>query len=171
MPRPRRPKTPPIPVRISPAPAAEALARPLIEEHHRHLLEVRLLFLFTNKKRLKHKKTTLGTAQKLSAMLRYLSSGENTAIDEGVDFIILLGELEWAGLTDAQRRALVDHELAHCDGAPNAWRLRGHDVEEFAEVIQRHGLWQNDVARFIEVAGQLTLPNPKGSDREPVGAR
>lgn len=36
--------------------------------------------------------------------------------------------------------------------------IRGHDVEEFREVVERHGAWKPDLAEFAE-ALQLSLLN------------
>ena len=30
------------------------------------------------------------------------------------------------------------------------WRVRGHDVEEFEEIVARHGVWKRDLERFAE---------------------
>lgn len=74
----------------------------------------------------------------------------------GCDALLLLNWLEWEleERDEAWRRALVDHELSHLaerlDGdcepvvdwhGNKCWRIRKHDVEEFAGVVARHGLW------------------------------
>lgn len=149
-----------MPTELTPATIVEPIAEELIAECHPHLKEANILYLFTNQKRKRCDKVVLGTAQKLSALQRYLS-GANGATE--CDFIILFGRREWADLDDAQRRALVDHELCHCvrvkyddDGDP-VWGLRAHDVEEFREVIERHGLWKSDLKEFAP-ALQMKLP-------------
>jgi hypothetical protein len=64
------------------------------------------------------------------------------------------------------RMALVDHELSHCwfatvdndgvtqkfhqDGSP-WWTIRGHDLEEFCGVVERHGLWSEDLRAMARV--------------------
>ena len=30
------------------------------------------------------------------------------------------------------------------------WRVRGHDVEEFEEIVARHGVWKRDLEKFVE---------------------
>jgi hypothetical protein len=161
-------------VHIRPALAAQEVGVRLIREHHIHLEEARILWLFTTAKRKKCDRVRLASAKKLSAMERYLSSG-NESVETGYDFIGLIGVREWEGLTDQQRVALVDHELCHMavflkDGELNRWRrfdpnydvlsdeiewrygVRGHDLEEFTEVIERHGLWSADRQEFAEAA-------------------
>ena len=153
----------PEPVVIVRALDAERIASPLIERHHRHLLGARVLFLFTNKQRTKGEKVVLGTAQKMAPLQKYLSSALDPdtgmpSVDEGYDFLILLDSNEWATLNAKQRTALVDHELMHCwVDAEGAFKLRAHDVEEFADIIARHGLWKSDVQTFGEVIRQMRL--------------
>ncbi len=76
------------------------------------------------------------------------------------DFVIVLNRLwfEDAENTDAQRAAILDHELCHAArkydtndepmederGRP-VWRTVRHDVEEFSAVIERHGTYKRDL--------------------------
>lgn len=79
------------------------------------------------------------------------------------DFVICLSQEFWAdaGVNDGQRRALLDHELCHAairvdrDGEPLrdergriVYRMRKHDIEEFSEVVARHGIYKRDLERF-----------------------
>ncbi len=81
------------------------------------------------------------------------------------DFVILLNKEYWEdpGFDRSKKLALLDHELCHAaravdsDGEPTidskgrpVWRVRGHDVEEFEEIIARHGIWKRDLERFAE---------------------
>ena len=143
---------------ITRAHEVERLAQPIIDEHHTHLNGARILYLFTTQERKHHTKTVLATAQKTNALQRFLSSeGEETS-EAGHDFIILVGQAEWEELTLAQRVALVDHELCHCwMNEKGDYCLRSHDVEEFACIVHRHGLWKQDVKTFASVVQQLPL--------------
>lgn len=83
------------------------------------------------------------------------------------DFIITLNKEFWdeTTVTDDQRKALVDHELCHIAPVLNIdsgehevdergrylFRTRGHDVEEFYEIVQRNGLWKRDLIAFAKV--------------------
>jgi hypothetical protein len=157
---------------------AQKLAQPLITAHHTHLRDARILFLFTTQKRRKCDRVRLGSAAKLSALQRYLSSAASSdvpSVQAGFDFLILIDNEEWGFMSPEHREALVDHELAHCwryvketkRGTQERWGLRGHDVEEFTEIIARHGLWRRDVRELVEVgATQLTLADAG----EPVAA-
>ena len=98
----------------------------------------------------------LGKAKKASDLDREL---------HGYDFVILLNWNVWNRVdwTEEQMRALIDHELCHCtvaldkndnpredtQGRP-VWRMRKHDIEEFREVVDRHGLWKQDLQEFAK---------------------
>lgn len=167
---------------LSVAHAVRALAGPLVQHHHPHLTDAKLLFIFTDQRRKRCDRVRLGSAGKLTALQRFLSSGMDS-VQDGADFIIMIDENEWSRLDTAARTALVDHELCHCavfvkmtDEKPAYWRrlaadddkhqyewkwgMRGHDIEEFGEVLYRHGFWKPDALehRFGEiVAMQLKL--------------
>lgn len=79
------------------------------------------------------------------------------------DFVILLNRDFWQNprVSDAQRMALLDHELCHCGiscderGDPKrdergrfVYRIVKHSIEEFTEVIQRHGVYKADLETF-----------------------
>ena len=150
-------------VEIREADEARVIAQRLIADHHPHLEQARIRYLFTDQTRKKCDRVRLGSAQKLSPLLRYLTSGENRSVEDGADFIVLIGQIEWGLLEASQRRALVDHELEHCGhevdvNGTTKWVIRGHDVEEFAAVITRHGLWSHDLQRIGDVVDQLRLP-------------
>lgn len=88
------------------------------------------------------------------------------------DFIILLNESAWRDFNPEQRAALLDHELCHCapdcddDGEQKQdergrflWRVRKHDVEEFHDVVKRHGCWKSDLEQFAkDVASKRQAP-------------
>lgn len=81
------------------------------------------------------------------------------------DFVIVINKEFWEDpeFDRAKKLALLDHELCHAapaldpDGEPMrdtkgraVWRVRGHDVEEFEEIVSRHGVWKRDLERFAE---------------------
>jgi hypothetical protein len=76
------------------------------------------------------------------------------------DFIIILNRDFWEDerVTDHQRRALLDHELCHAavatdrEGDPRVdeknrvvYRTRKHTLEEFHEIVDRYGLYKQDL--------------------------
>lgn len=86
------------------------------------------------------------------------------------DFIIVLNKDFYDDLevTKEQRMALIDHEMMHCAPTYNdetgehevdergryLFRLRGHDFEDFNDIIQRHGIWKRDLTRVAELLAQ-----------------
>ena len=85
------------------------------------------------------------------------------------DFLIVLSWDWWEAASPRDREILVFHELSHCvqkvdifgtprcnrDGTP-VWGLRGHDVEEFTDVVARYGAWNEDLRRFLAAAHEQT---------------
>ena len=157
--------------RFRPAPQVAAVARDLIRQHHRHLndLECRVEYLFVDPAPTKHGKTVLGYARKLTGLPAYLARREDARDHAEANaplFLIVISHDEWARLGDAGRAALVDHELMHLWAEQDeeteevTLSLRGHDTEEFTEIVTRHGLWLQDLremAEAIEAAPQLRL--------------
>ena len=81
------------------------------------------------------------------------------------DFVILLNREVWTDpeFTAAKKKALIDHELCHAAPAMTPdfenkydargrqlFRTRGHDIEEFFAVVQRHGYYKRDLEKFAE---------------------
>ena len=38
---------------------------------------------------------------------------------------------------------------------PDNWYIQDHDVEEFSDVIRRHGLWDQGVEKFAEAVREV----------------
>jgi hypothetical protein len=88
---------------------------------------------------------------------------------EGYDFVIILRQEFWMDprVTDHQRRALLDHELCHAATAVDdagdrvidergriVYRIRKHDVEDFACIADRYGSWTRDLEAFAAALGR-----------------
>ena len=128
------------------------LAGEIIAAHHPHLEDAKVGFVFRSEASKSGDKIVLGQAAKVSAKLR-------PHLD--LDFIIWLAEDEWQHLEPIQKRALVDHELCHCDWHDGRPRMRHHDVEEFYVILIRYGLWTDNLKRaksVFETAVQGELP-------------
>lgn len=129
----------------------------LIEEHHEHLADAKIVIAWRfGWKADSDGRIKLGQAKKAGELDRSL---------HGQDFVILLNHEHWnaAGFTDAHQRALIDHELCHCQvavdhaGDPKTnekgrviYRVRHHDITEFRDVVARHGLYTSDLADFAK---------------------
>jgi hypothetical protein len=109
-------------------------------------------------------RVTLGKCKKASELDRELHQ---------FDFVIMLQQQFWenAEVTDAQRLALLDHELCHAapkldeDGEQvedvngrKVWRMVKHDIEEFSGVVKRHGTYKRDLEHFAQAlyVGRIT---------------
>lgn len=127
------------------------LANEVIREHHPHLQDADILFLFREKASKRNGKLQAGKASKMSSKEKAIAGRE-------YDFKIELAFDLWTLQNDAWRRALIDHELCHCGGnSLDGWELLAHDLEEFAAIVERHGLWNQDVERFCRRTNQLAL--------------
>jgi hypothetical protein len=95
---------------------------------------------------------TIGKCKKASELDRELAS---------FDFVILLSQSFWYEANEKQRAALLDHELMHAavqydaDGEPvvdtrgrQVYRTRKHDLEEFSDIVGRHGCYKRDLEQF-----------------------
>ncbi len=136
------------------------LCRELIEKHHPHLDGVKIALICQDKARTSCGKTVLAYASKPSKRLQPL-------LDDNYHFIICVALKEWELLSLKQRAALLDHELCHCifDDYGQA-KLRGHDLEEFACIIERHGFWRGDsgedvVKQAILLTQGITVTAPE----------
>ena len=119
-------------------------------------------------------RVTLGRMKKASDLDRELVP---------YDFILLLSRtfVEDATVSDAQRTALIDHELCHATikldktGEPELderdrrmYRLRKHDLEEFSEIAERHGCWKRDIEHFAVSLRRSPQTNLPLEGREPL---
>lgn len=158
------------------APEVKKIADELILKHHVHLnrVDISIRYLFREPAAKSRGRVVYGKARKVSGLNAYLVGLEHADRlddDELVEFFVVeIARVEWIGLTEAQRRALVDHELCHLDveltdAGDIKLVTRGHDLEEFNEVVKRHGLWRPTVVKFAEVAksAQLAFPINPGS--------
>lgn len=149
------------------APDVRRIAEHIIDTvpEHKRLKDVRVEYVFRDKAQKSKGRVVLGTAQKLTGLSAFLADDEQSAelADADPFFVVVIAYDVWERLDEKMRRALVDHELCHCtveyddEGAPKL-ATKGHDLEEFAQIIERHGLWSSNVAQFGSVvAEQLAL--------------
>jgi len=129
------------------------IAREVIDEYHHPLKEANIGFIFQEKATTSKGKTVYATAKKPPGWLSGFPDWE-------YDFVIVIAEDIWSHLADERKRALIDHELCHCRFEDGKASIRAHDVEEFSQIVERHGLWNQDlylIAPKIEKAAQLEL--------------
>lgn len=133
------------------------ILRDMREKHHPELSKARIALAWRKKlKRDSDGHLILGRCVKASDLQRELVEW---------DFVILLNREVWAddAFTKEKKQALVDHELCHADasrdkdGFPKrderdrfVWRTRKHDIEEFRDVVKRHGCYKADLEEFAK---------------------
>lgn len=146
-------------VTYRPAAAVERIATTLIQQHHHDLDDVRIDYVFRSETAKSAGKEIWGKARKISGLNAYLGRHTDTDSDvvDGDDFFVIeISEPVWRILDDKQRRALVDHELCHCttafdeDTGELTLKVRSHDLEEFRAVVDRHGIWRDDIQSFAD---------------------
>ncbi|MFK3945633.1 putative metallopeptidase [Pseudomonas fulva] len=138
---------------------------------HVHLLDASVQVLWASQSLAKQGRTVLGQAEQVM----HRAGGWQKArqeqqlrewFGEEPQFLITLAADYCAQCTDAEFRALVEHELYHIaqatdqygapkftqDGMPKL-EMRGHDVEEFVGVVRRYGA-SNDVQQLIDAASR-----------------
>lgn len=133
------------------------MAYRIMREHHTDLAaqDARLCILMRSPTPKNHGKIQLGSASKASAK-------DCALLGEEVQFIITLSGDDWKVMPEKQRRALLDHELMHCraevdDDGETHWSIAGHDIEEFTDILKRHGAWKDDLVQAVEVLQQMDL--------------
>lgn len=148
-----------------------SIAHDLIPEHHRRLEDAPITYVFTDIKSGKGCQTW-GKTTKVTGKAAFLASPvpsmQGTPHDPQVGFLTIeIDDMTWAALNDRERPALVDHELSHCGWEPDDTGIMKpvvvpHDVEEFTDVVARHGLWYTRLFDFAQTAReQLTINFPE----------
>ena len=106
-----------------------------------HIREYEVGFLYSDIEKKNGGCFVYADCTKTNAMLKYYS---------GYDFIITIYEPNVMDLTDGQLQMLLYHELLHIgeDG-----RLRPHNVQDFHEIIGKHGIDWIDNDSLEEIVG------------------
>jgi len=136
-----------------------ALMAQMRKENHSHIAEAKIALAWRH--RVKSDKDgilKLGQCLKNSGVHREFAN---------YDFIILLNKMAWDAFTNEQKLALLDHELCHImpsedkngeqvrdDLGRKLFRTRRHDIEEFQEIVKRHGMYKKDLERFAEIVAK-----------------
>jgi hypothetical protein len=145
------------------APELVTLADTVIDKANRELRELKILYAWDGNDRKSKGRPMLGETRKLGAFQRWLASGFND-VEDGQQFLISINRRQWLAHTDSRwREALLAHQLAaigkKTDSDGNeVWVVREPDIAEFSEVIERYGLWNQQLANVGERIRQLPLP-------------
>lgn len=134
----------------------------LIDEHHTHMKNARIALAW-------HAGWKADVDGRMKLGMCKMASDFDRQLHE-FDFVIVLNRTFWTSMdvNDAQRKALLDHELCHAevaiDEATNdpketelgktIYRIRKHDIEEFSAIVERHGLYKKDLEHFAASIGR-----------------
>lgn len=139
------------------------IAEKIIDKHHPHLQDAKDLIGYYFRD---GASDWAGKAKKCTAFERHVT---------GYMLFVFINQDAWDSLKHDQRLALVDHELCHFSRKneriydeekkewkdnwldaedPGSWGMREHDVEEFSDIIQRHGLWETGIEKFAVAVRQ-----------------
>ncbi len=144
--------------------AATELCQTIIEDYHPALESLRVDVILDKKDT-----AAWGVTKKVSGLNAFLAGPAifRETGEGGEDFfVVVLSQLVWGQLTDDQKNALMDHQLAWCDveedDAGNVkLSVNGPAFGEFPEIIDRHGVnWRPDLQAFfrrVHKSGQLSL--------------
>lgn len=139
---------------------AEGIAFSVIERWHPHLAGVAIAYVTksgssdgaenpsTAKTKRIGKSLKLGSAQLVSEKYQLLAT-------YNYEFIIELNGQYWDRLELPEQEALIDHELCHCRKDGDGFYIADHDLEEFRQIVRRHGFWKPDIQAFCEEAQPL----------------
>ena len=128
-----------------PCPEAQAIGHRLIsnEPDHLHLQGLRIGYVRSMKEMKSQGRVVLGKA-------RLVKKYEKDVFASDLDFVVILNALHWDFQNEGTREAIIDHELSHCgyDADEDRCRIRPHDLQEFASVVRRRGLYLDDVKQM-----------------------
>jgi len=139
---------------FSEAETVEQIAGGLIPNYHPELAEARIMYVFVDKVGMKNGRELYGKAQKVSGIWEWATEK---------DFVIQVGTDKWNDLDATQRTALIDHLLECCTGEEDEesgemkWKIRDPEVQEFATILQRYGVWHLGLQSFVSIAKQINL--------------
>jgi hypothetical protein len=126
------------------------VAEDLIKKDHPNLVEARIAFVFQDEATQSDGRFELAKTSKVPPKMQPMME---------YDFLVVIAKDRWGALSSNAREALIDHELCHCGGDDlNGWKMRHHDIEEFREVLERHGAWNAGLSKDLRSIMQPGLP-------------
>lgn len=131
------------------------LGEALIEKHHPGLAHIKIAYEFRDEATISNGKVIAG---------RCIRVDDRNLILHDNDVIIEIAKDVWSEATDNFQTAIMDHELSHIgirfeeDGEPardpksNRIKiyLEHHDIEEFADVLERYGDYHVALRDFLK---------------------
>lgn len=143
------------------------IAERIVQEHRpeleEHVSGIRIQYMF------QAEATALGEGRVCAGKCVHCSDRDHAL--HGYDFLIVMARDVWDEATPEYRLALVDHELAHVglkvteEGEPAYDEVTGrrkgfcrrHEIEDFSDVIERHGTYHRGLVQFLAAFGNREL--------------
>jgi hypothetical protein len=150
-----------VPTSFDKAETVEELAKDLIRKYHSELVNIKIGYLWVNKVLKKGGREIIAKVARCSDLLRSLTE---------LQVLVIVSYPTYNSLTDKQKRACIDHELTHVlvdedlAGNPKI-RIIAHDVEEFGSVIERHGLYMDDLVKLGRVVQTVLVREKDGTNK------
>ena len=151
--RSKKEKTIAIPLIIADSEVVQKMVKEIVPKHYPELIHARFLCLCRNRASKSDGEPVPGTIRKANPTERHLSGSDG---NEGSDFILTVALDVWNDLQPSQRVALVDHLLARCVVTEDKgtgdlkYKLRPFQVQEFPEVAERNGTWNEGLVALAE---------------------
>jgi hypothetical protein len=149
---------------------AKGLVEGVAAEHHPHVLAVGLEVVLLEKTPTSKGRAVWGRAKKVSGLPAFLVAtardGGGTDYEEQPEdfFVAEFSEGIWEMLSPSGRAALADHVLSQMQVEEDeetgdvSLAVVSPPVAEFADVIERRGLWREDLRQMVaQGAQQLSL--------------
>jgi predicted metallopeptidase len=127
----------------------EKICRRIIENFYPSLESADIVVVYRSKT-FPDSPATCARIEKISGLRAWLwteRSGEQETF-----FLIQIVVPNWETLSAAQQVAILDHELCHIEVSETTAELvlRDHAIEEFPEIVERHGAWHEGLQIFGE---------------------
>lgn len=150
-----------MPVTYENAPEVKSIAEELIKKHHPHLVNVKIEYVYRSEHAKSGGKDVWGKARKIGGLNAWLATpSDERWIHPEPFFVMEIAKDIWVKLKETAQTALVDHELNHMgrDTETGDLMIEAHDVEDFAIILRRYGLYRADAEMFVRAgATQLSL--------------
>lgn len=135
-------------------PDVRAIADKIIKDHRPDLANLNIQYIFRPEASISNTKVIAG---------RCIRVDDRNWLLHQFDVLIELAQDIWGQANDEFKVALVDHELGHIgivrdkdgevafdEGSGRVKiRMNHHDIEEFEDVLQRHGAYHKDLREFL----------------------
>lgn len=156
---PKRARAEKEPTLIGDLESGHEILRGLIAQFHTHLASVKVRLLCVNKSIKVGGRERPGKVQKTNPLTRFLTRDEETG-DEA-DVLVMVSLPAWNPAPLEERTAMLDHLLSMIEATEDEdngsikLTIVSPQVQEFAEVIERRGLYNTDIQDLANVVQAL----------------